>query len=87
MASKDRFDSWPEDVQVAVMEAAEEAIMETNKENEVHEADYEEILKEKGMEIHEVDREQFVPLVEEVYEDWIDQYGDEMLNKIQALAE
>lgn len=87
MASKDRFDSWPEDIQIAVMEAAEEAIHETNLENEVHETDYEEVLEEKGMEIHEVDREQFVPLVENVYQNWIDQYGDDMLNKIQALAE
>jgi len=87
MGSQDRFESWPEEVQVAVIESAEEAIEETNKENEVHEEDYEEILKEKGMEIYEVNRESLIPLVESVYDSWIDQYGAEMFNKIQELGE
>jgi len=87
MASKDRFEAWPKDVQATVMEAAEEAVKETNSENEVHEEEYEKIVKEKGMEIYEVDREPLMPFVESVYDNWRDQYGAEMINKIQELGE
>ncbi|GAB3062624.1 TRAP transporter substrate-binding protein [Virgibacillus ainsalahensis] len=87
MASKDRFNSWPEDVQIAVREAAQEAVHETNQENEVHEEEYEEILEEKGMEIHEVDREPFKERVDSVYQEWKEKYGDDMLNKIQGMDE
>ncbi|WP_181351207.1 TRAP transporter substrate-binding protein [Thalassobacillus sp. CUG 92003] len=88
MASKDRFDSWPEDVQKAILESGEQAIEVTNEENEVHEEKYENILKEeKGMQVHEVDKEPFKEKVEVVYEDWIDEYGNEMLKKIQSLEE
>ncbi|MFB4162410.1 TRAP transporter substrate-binding protein [Alteribacillus sp. JSM 102045] len=87
MASKDKFNSWPEDVQTAVLEASEEAMAETNEENEVHEKEYEELLKEEGMEIHQVNKEPFREKVESVYQNWREKHGDKMLNKIQSLAE
>lgn len=87
MASKDRFESWPEDVQQAIMEASEEALAKTNAENEVNEEKYEEVLLEEGMEIHEVDTGPFQEQVEGVYEEWIDKHGSDMLRDIQALAE
>ncbi|MFZ4451197.1 TRAP transporter substrate-binding protein [Salibacterium aidingense] len=86
MASKEQFDSWPEDVQTAVLEAGEEAMDEINKENEVHEAEYEELLEEEGMKIHEVDKEPFKEAIDSVYQNWTEDNGDEMLKEIQALS-
>lgn len=87
MGSKDKFESWPEDVQTAIIEAADEAVKEINKENENNVENYENILTEQGMKIHEVDQEPFKQKVEGVYQDWRLNHGDEMLNKIQDLAE
>lgn len=87
MASQEKFNSWPEEVQKAILEASEESLAKTNAENEVHEKEYEELVKEKGMKFHEVDKEPFREQVESVYQNWIDKHGNEMLNKIQELAE
>ena|SRR5690625_2721085 len=87
MASQDRFESWPEDVQQAIVDSAEQAVIEINKENEVNEAEYEKLLEAEGMEIHEVDRTLFRDMVSAVYDEWEDRHGGEMLQEILEMTE
>ncbi|WP_339164541.1 TRAP transporter substrate-binding protein [Siminovitchia sp. FSL W7-1587] len=85
MASKPILDNLPDKIQQAVMEAAAEAGQEISKENEANDEKYEEILKEKGMEINNFDRSQFDGRFDEVYELYTKKYGDDLLKKIQSI--
>jgi len=85
MASKLEFDKWPEDIQQAVLEAADEAGKEMTKQNEHNEGEFEEKLKAKGMEINEVDRNLFEGKFEKTYDAWNKEHGDKLLKKIQDI--
>ncbi|MBP1971712.1 tripartite ATP-independent transporter DctP family solute receptor [Virgibacillus natechei] len=87
MGSKDRFESLPEDAQVAILEASEEVLTEINKENEENEAEYENVLEEKGMEINELDLDLFKEKVEGIYQNWTDQHGTDLLSEILGMTE
>lgn len=85
MASKQEFDKWPANIQQAVLEAADEAGKEMTKLNEHNEAEFEEKLKAKGMEINEFDRSQFEGKFDKTYSTWNKEHGDNLLKKIQDI--
>jgi tripartite ATP-independent transporter DctP family solute receptor len=86
MASKGIYDGWPPQVQELISSAAVEATDWINERNPQEEKKFYDILtKEKGMQLNEVDTSLFRPLVEGVYKEYIDQYGDEFVKKIEAL--
>ncbi|MFC5587317.1 TRAP transporter substrate-binding protein [Sporosarcina soli] len=85
MASKQEFDKWPEDIQQAVLEAADEAGKEMTTRNEHNEGEFEEKLKAKGMEINDFDRSQFEGKFEDTYSSWKKEHGDNLLKKIQDI--
>lgn len=87
MASQQRFNQLPKDIQQIVIESAEEAMVSVNEQNEKNDAEYEVKLKEKGMQFNDVNKELFKDLVQPVYDNWVDKHGDELLNKIKALEE
>lgn len=85
MASKQTFEQLPEDVQQIIAEAVEEAVQEINAQNRQNDEEFEAKLEEKGMTIYEVDREPFKEYVQEVYDNYISQHGDELVNGIMEL--
>lgn len=85
MASKPKFDTLPDNIKQAVVEAADEAGKEISKENEANDEKFEEILKEKGMEFNDFDRGQFDGKFDQVYELYTKKYGDDLLKKIQSI--
>ena len=82
-SSKDNFEALPEDIQEIMIEAAQEAADYMNPINREEEGNYEALLKEEGMTINEVDREPFKEHVSEVYEEFINEYGDKYFNGIE----
>lgn len=85
MASKLEFDKWPEHIQTAVLESAYEAGQEMTKKNEHNEAEFEEKLKAKGMEINDFDRDLFEGKFDKTYDTWKKEHGDGLLKKIQEI--
>ena len=85
MASKLEFDKWPEHIQTAVLEAAFEAGQEKTEENEHNEREFEEKLKEKGMEINDFDRNLFEGKFDKTYDAWNKEFGEGLLKKIQDI--
>lgn len=82
--SKDLFDKMPEDVQKALIEAAEEARDFERKLAADQEADFIKQIKEKGMTVVEdVDIAAFQKAVEPVYDKYRQEYGD-LIDRIQA---
>lgn len=84
LMSKSYFDSLPEDVQDAILQAAEEMVeYERNLWQEL-EAQSIENLKESGVEFVEVDKTEFKKQAEKVWEEFADVVGQDMIDKIQA---
>lgn len=84
-ASKKRFETWPEDVQIAIAEAANEANHYIFTKTKEEMADYVEKLKEKGMEINEVDKEAFKKSAVNTQNKYKQIYGEELFNSIKNI--
>ncbi len=84
--SKALFDSFPADIQIALIEAAEEARDYQRVLSVEYDEDCLKQIKEKGMEILEVDKPAFQKAVQPVYEQFKDQYGG-WVDRINLLAQ
>jgi TRAP-type transport system periplasmic protein len=87
-ASKRLFDSWPEEVQNAVLEAGEEVQGWTYETAEKLDIDLKQKLIDGGMEFNEADREAFVAASKPVYDQFAAEVegGAELVEKALALA-
>lgn len=86
MGSKQRFESWPADLQQVIVESAEEAIAEIQKLYETYEEEYSDILTDLGMEINDVnDKQPFVELTRPVIDQFAQEYGDKYIKLIEAV--
>lgn len=86
LISKSFFETLPEDLQKVVRDAAADCIKEQRIQCNNQEQEYVQSLKDNGMEINELTGEQrqaFVDAVQPVYDDYVKQYGGDMLTKIQ----
>jgi TRAP-type C4-dicarboxylate transport system substrate-binding protein len=83
MMSKQVFDSFPEDIQKILKEAAQEAAVYERQWNAEQMAEQLEALKENGMEVAEPDLAAFQEAVKPVYEKYGDQFGT-LLDDIEA---
>lgn len=87
LISKSFFEGLPEDLQTVVREAADDCVAAQRKMCQEQEDEYLDKLKDNGMQVNELTPEQrqaFVDAVQPVYDDFVKQYGSEMLDKIQA---
>lgn len=85
MGSKQTFDQLPEDVQQIITEAAQEAVAYINPINREKESEFEGILEEKGMTIYDVDQKPFKQHVQQIYDKFTSEHGDQIFNGINAL--
>lgn len=77
----DTFQSLPEDIQKTIVQLGKEYAIVQRKINQEKEAEQRVIIEESGMEIvdaADVDMEAFREAVETVYEDYWDEYGDDI---------
>jgi tripartite ATP-independent transporter DctP family solute receptor len=88
-ASKRLFDSWPPEVQEAVMEAGAEVQPWTYETAAKLDADLEQKLVDAGMQFNEADREAFVAASQPIYEQFAEEVegGAELIEKAMALAD
>ncbi|HEX5794714.1 MAG TPA: TRAP transporter substrate-binding protein [Geminicoccaceae bacterium] len=88
-ASKRLFDSWPEEVQNAVLEAGEEVQGWTYETAAKLDTDLKQKLIDAGMEFNEADREAFVAASAPVYDQFAAEVegGAELIEKALALAD
>ena len=87
LISKSFFDSLPEDLQEVVRQAAKDTVTVQREMCATQEAEYIDSLKEKGMAINELTDQQkqsFVDAAKPVYDDYVKQYGSELLDEIRA---
>lgn len=85
--SKSYLESLPQEYQDAILQAAKEMV---DYERELwfsQEEEAVEKLKEEGVEIIEVDKSEFKAAAEKVWENYVDVVGQDMIDKIQALAD
>ncbi|MEW9670939.1 TRAP transporter substrate-binding protein [Ammoniphilus sp. 3BR4] len=85
MGSKQKFDTWPAEVQQIIQESADEVVMEINKMNQEKEAEFEQKLKDKGMAFNEVDQAPFRELTKGVYDEYVKANGDKFVKPIEDL--
>ena len=84
--STDYLKSMPEDLQKIVLEAGDEATEEWMKKIQEDEEKLLEELQDKGMVVNEVDTTEFVKAVEPIYENYIAEYGDEIVNALKEIT-
>ncbi|MDG6895018.1 hypothetical protein A6A20_05105 [Volucribacter amazonae] len=87
--NKAKFDGLSPELQTAILEAAKEAGAYQRQLNEQNEQDLLDKMRQQGVEVIEtVDVAPFKAIIEEqVRKSFIDKNGDELINKIDALAE
>lgn len=83
MMSKKLFDSFSEEDQQAILEAAEYALPIQRQASQDQEAEMKKKLVEEGMELTEPDLEPFRKAVEPVYEKWAPEIGQELVDKVK----
>jgi tripartite ATP-independent transporter DctP family solute receptor len=83
MMSKKLFDSFSEEDQQAIMEAAEYALPIQRQASQDQEAEMKKKLVEEGMELTEPDLEPFRKAVEPVYEKWAPEIGQELVDEVK----
>jgi tripartite ATP-independent transporter DctP family solute receptor len=88
-ASLRLFESWPEEVQQAVMEVGEETQAWTYEQAAAIDEDLRSKLQEAGMEFNEADRDAFVEASKPVYDLFASEVegGQELIDKAMALAD
>lgn len=87
MMSKTLFDSFSDEDQEAIMEAAEKATLDQREYSREMEEELIENLEEKGMEVIEPDLDPFKDATEPLYEKWESTIGEDLIEKVQNEAE
>ncbi|WP_371018295.1 TRAP transporter substrate-binding protein [Pseudalkalibacillus sp. JSM 102089] len=81
LMSKQLFNSFTDEEQEAIMQAAEVATKHQRKASQDMEEDVKKQLEEKGMTVTEPNLEKFKKAVEPVYEKWAPEIGEELIKK------
>lgn len=84
--SKSYLESMPREYQDAIRQAGKEMMQHERELWFSQEMDAVEKLKEEGVEVIEVDKTEFKNAAEKVWEDYTEIVGQDMIDKIQALA-
>lgn len=83
MMSMERFEKLPEDIQTALLEAAEEATVYQREVNAQQTNEYLQILKDEGYTVTEVDKEAFKDACwDAIYERYAEQVGEDKIQSI-----
>lgn len=85
LISKAKWDALPKDVQQAIQEAAVEARDFERGLIKKADADLADTLKQKGMEISEVDKNEWLKAMEPVYKQYEGEIGAETINKVRSV--
>jgi tripartite ATP-independent transporter DctP family solute receptor len=81
--SQKKWDTIPKDLQEKLREAGKETVQEQRKKNQENISKIIEEFKEKGVEVNEIDNPQlFKDKVEEIYEQYRDKIGEEIMSKV-----
>ena len=83
--SEKLWNQLPEDIQEKIEEAAQEAAVYEIKVAADEENSLESVLKEKGMEVNEVDVDAFRKVAKPLYQKYIDEYGPEAEEAIKLI--
>ena len=84
--SKSYLESLPQEYQDAIRQAGKEMMQHERELWFSQEEDAVEKLKEEGVEVIEIDKTEFKNAAEKVWEDYTEIVGQDMIDKIQALA-
>lgn len=83
MMNKDLYDGLPEDIQTALLEAAQEATEYQREVNQQQTDEYLQVLKDEGYTITEIDKEAFKDACwDKVYDQYAKEIGEEKIQSI-----
>lgn len=86
LASKQQFDKLPKDVQDKIRQAARESMKYCREVSTAQAEASLKLMKEKGIQVNEVDKEAFRKATREVYEKFKKVYGEQLVSEIEKVV-